>query len=33
VLLLTGALIAEAFDIGSQPVILPILKPLMRLGG
>src|SRR3984957_8870079 len=31
VLLLAGALIIEAFDIGSLSVILPILKPLMRL--
>lgn len=32
VLLLAGALIVEAFDIGSLSVILPILKPLMHLG-
>jgi MFS transporter, putative metabolite:H+ symporter len=31
VLLLAGALIIEAFDIGSLSVILPILKPLMHL--
>jgi MFS transporter, putative metabolite:H+ symporter len=31
VLLLAGALIIEAFDIGSLSVILPILKPLMYL--
>src|ERR1700722_938881 len=31
VLLLAGALIVEAFDIGSLSVILPILKPLMHL--
>ena len=31
VLLLAGAFIIEAFDIGSLSVILPILKPLMRL--
>jgi putative MFS transporter len=30
VLLLAGALIVEAFDIGSLSVILPILKPLMH---
>ena len=30
VLLLAGALIIEAFDIGSLSVILPILKPLMH---
>ncbi|HTB46026.1 MAG TPA: MFS transporter, partial [Acetobacteraceae bacterium] len=29
--LLAGALVIEAFDIGSLSVILPILKPLMRL--
>jgi putative MFS transporter len=31
VLLLAGALVVEAFDIGSLSVILPILKPLMHL--
>jgi hypothetical protein len=31
VLLLAGALVVEAFDIGSLSVILPILKPLMYL--
>jgi Major Facilitator Superfamily len=31
VLLLSGAFIVEAFDIGSLSVILPILKPLMHL--
>src|SRR6202051_172687 len=31
VLLLAGAFIIEAFDIGSLSVILPILKPLMHL--
>src|ERR1700730_4122008 len=31
VLLLAGAFIVEAFDIGSLSVILPILKPLMHL--
>ena len=31
VLLLAGALVIEAFDIGSLSVILPILKPLMHL--
>ena len=31
VCLLAGALVVEAFDIGSLSVILPILKPLMHL--
>jgi putative MFS transporter len=31
VFLLAGALVVEAFDIGSLSVILPILKPLMHL--
>jgi MFS transporter, putative metabolite:H+ symporter len=31
VLLLAGAFIVEAFDIGSLSVILPVLKPLMHL--
>src|SRR5271168_4385223 len=31
VLLLAGAFIVDAFDIGSLSVILPILKPLMHL--
>jgi putative MFS transporter len=31
VLLLAGAFVVEAFDIGSLSVILPILKPLMHL--
>ena len=32
VLLLAGAFVIEALDIGSLSVILPILKPLMHLG-
>jgi len=31
VLLLSGALVVEALDIGSLSIILPVLKPLMKL--